>query len=333
MQYQTWIVFIKPVLRSELAALPIRSTAIKSLTAFHKKVLRAILKLSQYSPVVPLYFMLGEVPIEATLHLDILSLFWNIWNNPQTKVYEVVKYLLKMSDDKSLTWSAHIRTIFKLYRLADPLVLLNTSPWPKVRWKHHVHALVTSYHERLLRNKAATNSKLSFLNVQTLGLSGRLHPTIAWLQTTQDVAIVRPHVKMLTGDYQCSAYHGSDRGLDPSCKLCLQSQCQPTPQPAPPEDLVHLLSQCRATADTRGRYLPNLLNLISIHLPSNGILYHHLIPGLLTQFLLDCSSLNLPADIRIPPKHPSFTLITRQCSVMIYGIHRDRCNQLKTIRQ
>ena len=106
MQYQTWIVFIKPVLRSELAALPIRSTAIKSLTAFHKKVLRAILKLSQYSPVVPLYFMLGEVPIEATLHLDILSLFWNIWNNPQTKVYEVVKYLLKMSDDKSLTWSA-----------------------------------------------------------------------------------------------------------------------------------------------------------------------------------------------------------------------------------
>ena len=327
-QYQTWIVFVKPVLRSELAALPIRSAGIKSLTVFHKKVLRAILKLSQYSPVVPLYFMLGELPVEATLHLDILSLFWNIWNNPQTKVYEVVKYLLKMSDDKSLTWSAHLRTIFKLYQLADPLVLLDTSPWTKVRWKHHVQALVTSYHERVLRYKAATNSKLSFLNVQTLGLSGRLHPTIAWVQTTQDVEIVRPHVKMLTGDYQCYAYLGSDRGADQSCKLCTQPPCRP----APPEDLVHLLTQCRATADTRDRYLPDLLNLIAAHLPSNEILFHHPSPSLLTQFLLDCSSLNLPSDIRIPPKHPSFTFITRQCSVMIYGIHRDRCKQLKNIR-
>ena len=323
------MVFIKPVLRSELAALPVRSAALKTLTAFHKKVLGAILKLSQYSPVIPLYFMLGELPIEATVHLDVLSLFWNIWNNPQTKVYKVVKYLLKMADDKSLTWSAHIRSIFKLYSLPDPLMLLETLPWSKVMWKNHVQALVTSHHERLLRNKAATNSKLTFLNVQTIGLSGRLHPAIAWLQTTQDVAIVRPHLKMLAGDYQCYAYLGNDRGTDQSCKLCPQ----PPYQPAPTEDLVHLLSQCRATADTRDSYLPNLLNMISVHLPSNGILYHQPPPSILTQFLLDCSSLNLPADIRIPPRHPCFTLITRQCSVMINGIHRDRCNQLKNIRK
>ena len=169
-QLQTWRVFIKPVLRSELAALPVRSAALKTLTAFHKKVLRAILKLSQYSPVIPLYFMLGELPIEATVHLDVLSLFWNIWNNPQTKVYKVVKYLLKMADDKSLTWSAHIRSIFKLYSLPDPLMLLETLPWSKVMWKNQVQALVNSHHERLLHNRAATNSKLTFLNVQTIGL-------------------------------------------------------------------------------------------------------------------------------------------------------------------
>ena len=73
-----WSVFVKPVLRSGLAALPIRPPVLKTLTTFHHKVLRAILKFSQYSPVAPLYFLLGELPIEASLHLDILALFWNI---------------------------------------------------------------------------------------------------------------------------------------------------------------------------------------------------------------------------------------------------------------
>ena len=71
-QYHTWNVFIKPVLRSGLSALPIRPQAVKTLSVFHHKILRAILKLSSYSPVAALYFLLGELPIEASLHLDIL---------------------------------------------------------------------------------------------------------------------------------------------------------------------------------------------------------------------------------------------------------------------
>ena len=90
-QYHTWSLFIKPVLRSGLSALPIRPQVVKTLSVFHHKILRAILKLSSYYPVAALYFLLGELPIEASLHLDILSLFWSIWTNPQTKAYEVVK--------------------------------------------------------------------------------------------------------------------------------------------------------------------------------------------------------------------------------------------------
>ena len=81
-QYNTWSVYIKP----GLSALPIRLTVMKPLTTFHHKVLRRILKLSPYSPVAPLYFLLGELPMEASLHLDVLALFWNIWRNPQTNV-------------------------------------------------------------------------------------------------------------------------------------------------------------------------------------------------------------------------------------------------------
>ena len=237
-----------------------------------------------------------------------------------------------MADNKSLTWSAHTRTIFSLYHLPDPLLLLDSEPWSKVKWKQHVQVLVTSQHEKILRSNAASNSKLTYLNVQSTGLSGRLHPMIAWFQTTQDIVIARPHTRMLTGDYQCFAYLASDRGTDPSCRLCLKSSSSPVPNPAPPEDLIHLLSQCRSTADSRERYLPDLLNQIATHYPTNRLLHNLFSPRILTQFLLDCTSLNLPADIRIPINHPSLTLIARQCSVMIHGIHRDRCRQLKNIK-
>ena len=105
--------YVKPVLRSGLAVLPIRPAVMKPLVTFQNKILRAILKLSAYSPIAPLYFMLGELPLEASLHTDILSLFWNIWVNPQTKVHTVLKYLLMMSSNSSVTWSAHVRIIFQ----------------------------------------------------------------------------------------------------------------------------------------------------------------------------------------------------------------------------
>ena len=325
-QYHTWKVFIKPVLRSGLSALPIRPQVVKTLSVFHYKILRAILKLSPYSPVAPLYFLLGELPIEASLHLDILSLFWNIWINPQTKAYEVVKYLLKMSDSSSLTWSAHVRILFLEYNLPDPLMLLDSPPWPKESWKNYTNIAVTSKHEENLRRKAKGNSKLNYLNVQATGLSGRPHPVLSWVLTTHDVVIVRPHIKMLSGDYLCYAHLAHDRGVDPHCRMCEQI----THLPAPTEDMVHVLTRCRATADTRGRLIPDLLNILAIHVPNNSLLsgFTH---ELLTQFILDCTSLNLSVNVRVPPSHPGFNMIARQCSSLVYAIHKDRSRQMKAM--
>ena len=64
--------------------------------------------------------------MEATLHLDVLSLFWNIWSNPNTKTFEVLRYLLAMADKNSLTWSAHVRILFQIHSL-----FLTVHPGPK----------------------------------------------------------------------------------------------------------------------------------------------------------------------------------------------------------
>ena len=151
---------------------------------------------------------------------------------------------------------------------------MSTPPWPKERWKSHTRVAVTSYHENLLRQRAAQNSKLQFLNVQTLGLSARPHPVVAWAQTTQDVIIIRPHIKILSGDYLCYSNLAHDRGIEPFCRLC-QAAAPPEQgqqEHAPIEDIVHLLTQCKATKDTRDRYIPDLLNHVADYLPSNQIL-------------------------------------------------------------
>ena len=137
---------------------------------------------------------------------------------------------------------------------------------------------------------------------------------------------MRPHIKMLSGDYLCYAHLAHDRGVDPHCRMCQQL----THLPAPTEDMVHVLTRCRATADTRGRLIPDLLNILASHVPNNSLLsgFTH---ELLTQFILDCTSLNLPVNVRVPPSHPGFNMIARQCSSLVYAIHKDRSRQMKAM--
>ena len=325
-QYHTWSVFINPVLRSGLAALPIRPTVLKTLTTFHHKILRAMLKLSQFSPVLPLYFLLGELPLEASLHLDVLGLFWNIWSNPQTKAFEVLQYLLAMADSNSVTWSAHARILFQLYNLPDPLILLSTPPWPKDRWKLHTRAAVTGHHEAAMRLKASCNYKLRYLNIQATSLITKPHPILSWVMTTQDVLIVQPHVKMLAGDYLCYEHLAHDRGLDPHCRLCIAH----FKNQAPAETMEHLLTRCKATSDTRDAKLPDLLNIVAKYSPSNRLLSKPA-HSQLAQFILDCTSLNLSPETRISPSNPGFISITRQCSSLVHALHKDRKRQLKAM--
>ena len=146
-------------------------------------------------------YILWELPVEAVLHLDVLSLFYNIWCNSTAVAFSILKYILQMGEDNSLTWAIHVKKIFALYDLPDPLALLSQPPWTKDSWKSHYTVKVRSYHERILRAKASTNSKMCWFNVSLLGLSGNTHPILHNLLTTRQVEQARPQVKMLCGDY------------------------------------------------------------------------------------------------------------------------------------
>ena len=325
-QLYIWNTYCKPVLRSGLSALPIRPPIMKTITSFHRTTLRGFLKLSQTSPIAPLYFLMGELPLEANLHMDVLILFWNIWSNPQTKVFDIVKYILMMTDNTSLTWAAHVRILCQTYQLPDPLTLMQGDPWPKEKWKTLINTRITVYHETVLRRKALGNWKLSLLNVQLTGLTGRHHPVLSGLFTTHDVSRLRPHVKMLAGDYTCYATLAIERGTDPQCRLCPATLSCPPPS----EDIQHVLLRCRGTADVRTKMIPELLNTVAKFFPRNKILDHHDHLTMI-QFILDCSSPNLPSTTRIDPNHINSFEVIRVCRDICYGIHKERIRKLRAL--
>ena len=169
--------------------------------------------------------------------MDVLILFHNIWTNPDITPHSVVKYILKMCPASSTTWSNHVQIISQRYGLPSPLLLLEGNAWSKERWKCLVRTKITTWFENHLRKKASSNSKMVYLNVQLLGLSGRSHPALLNIKTTQDSKKLRHHLKFLTGDFLTGWRKSIDQpGSNPACKLCS----------APWETTEHIMTTCPA---------------------------------------------------------------------------------------
>ena len=121
---------------------------VKSMRIFQNKILRGFLKLSNSSPVPSLYFLFGELPVEGIVHINTLITFHNIWSNPDTTVFKVVKYILTMCKTNSATWSNHLQLICLKYGLPPPLSLLQTRTWPKKSWKCLVKIKIAQWYEQ-----------------------------------------------------------------------------------------------------------------------------------------------------------------------------------------
>ena len=95
---------------------------------FQRKVLKSILRLSSTAPTPAIHFLTGDLPIQAKIHKGAFSLFYSVWRNPDSKIYEIVKHILKTSPDNSRTWAVHIRHLCSQYGLEDPLQYLSRDP-------------------------------------------------------------------------------------------------------------------------------------------------------------------------------------------------------------
>ena len=82
-----------------------------------------------------------------------------------------------------------------------------------------------------------------YLNVSLLGLTGRAHPAITGVTTSHEVKKMRPHIKMLCGNYPTFEIISLQSGGSSKCHLCLD----------PCESTEHLIAICPQFEDLRLR--------------------------------------------------------------------------------
>ena len=196
------------------------------------------------------------------------------------------------------------------YDLPPPLLLLDSPP-SKSSWKEMVKTKVTIWHERNLREMFLINSKMNYLNLQLLGLSGQPHPALMNIYHTQDVRKLRLHLKFLCGDFMSNDRIAKfQSGSSPACSLCGAAE----------ESYEHVLLLCRATSETRERLRPDLFNAVHDAFPQCRLLHYDHPPSIMLQFLLDCTSPNLPDDVRVAAQYPHIFQIFHVARDWCYGI-------------
>ena len=78
------------------------------------------------------------------------------------------------------------------------------------------------------------------MNVSISGLSGAHHPALSGVITSTEVKQMRPHLKMLSGDYLTYQTRSQQSGGSPDCRLCPAS----IEGNKPAEDIEHILTKC-----------------------------------------------------------------------------------------
>ena len=132
---------------------------------------------------------------------------------------------------------------------------------------------------------------------------------------------LRSHIKFLCGDILTGERLALDQGANPECRLCL----------ATVENTEHIIAHCRSTHELRERLRPELLNTVAVVAPSCKLLENPASKHF-TQFLLDCTSLNLPNPYRLSPQNSEITKVFKVARDWCYAITNERTRQLKLLK-
>ena len=280
--------------------------------------------MSKTAPTPAIHFLSAELPIEGKIHRDMFSIFYSVWANPNMKIFHIVKYLLENSPENSRTWSTRIRQLSLMYELEDPLECLRKDPPPKSVYKENVLIKITSFFEKQLRLKADSNWKMQYFNVSACNLRGRYHPAICSVSSENEVKQMRPHLKMLTGDYLTYQVKSHESGGPSHCRICSSENTKNIHT----DSVKHILTSCSYLQSIQ----ENILSEIRVICDSIPYLNFSEIENNcedLTQFLLDPSSLNLKQ--RVSPSDEILSLLFSKVRNLCWALDKARMAKLKSL--
>ena len=246
-----YLTYVVPRLVYGIEAAKLSAAQVNQLELFHRKMLRQIQGLPENTAISAVYLLIGILPIEATIHIKLLSLFGAITRlERENPLWQVALRQLAIKPSTSKSWFAQIGNLGQLYDVDIHQALLH--PWPKKSWKEHISTTVKDHWFTKLGEEAVSKSTLQWLLQEPYWI-GKAHPlwdACCGKQHLVEAATTR--ARLLTGRSQLLADKSRyDASKDSSCPLCYQEK----------EDAAHFLVSCPALDNTRGQLIQSLCQI------------------------------------------------------------------------
>ena len=280
-----------PVLLSGIASLVLSNKEIRILYLQHKSMLCRLQKLNPNTPDCVIFFLAGQLPITATIHLRQFGLLGMIARLSASSILHNIGTSTLLSSKKEKSWFQQIRDLSCQYGMPDPLAVLQ-SPADKEYWKRFCKSKVVSWWEEKLRQDVPMLPSLVYFKPAFMSLT-TVHPLWSLAESPFEVQKAASVASMLSGRYVTDyrSRHWSKKNPNGLCQLCLMND-----QPEILGTLEHLLLDCPVLSNVRGNmkslwsnYVqekPILLSFIESHMKSSS----HEEKQIFIHFLLDPSS-------------------------------------------
>ena len=147
-------IYCTPVLMSGLGSLLLSDKETALIEQQFKRTLQKLLKLPVNTSPCMVYFISGNLPATALVHLKCFSLFGMICRLVQDPLHAHALQVFHTSQLTPNSWFVRLRNLLIQYELPHPLILLRSPPG-KVNFKKQVKSKVLDYWNERLRGEAS----------------------------------------------------------------------------------------------------------------------------------------------------------------------------------
>ena len=110
--------FLQPILTYGLEAVVMTKADFNMLATYQREVLRCIMHMPKSTAIPAIYFLLGLLPVEGRIHIQVLSLLRSVLaadsgNPPALFMKELMCRRLATKDSTSSSWAAYTKLILK----------------------------------------------------------------------------------------------------------------------------------------------------------------------------------------------------------------------------
>ena len=248
-------IYILPVLLYGMDLLTPQSLDLEKLEKFQKKMLKQLMSLPTNTPDPAINILTGILPVEAQIHLKVMTLFINVCTQPNESLEkQLARRQLCIKSMNSNSWFIQVKTIMLKYDLG------NASEWLDIQMKknellNNAKKGINAYWIERTTSLAKLYTGLRYLNSDIL-MPGKIYPILRIKhQSPRDSKRVPTKIKLLTGTYilQPLRYKIYKEGTEDHCIAC---ECKE-------ETLEHLLIECESWNYLRDPILQTIKNLLT----------------------------------------------------------------------